>query len=69
MLSEIKSHWRAHLPRMYRRLQKSGELDGLADSVAASTREYARTLHQRQGLDPYTAWSDAMREVALNLYS
>ena len=69
MVSEIKRHWQAHLPRMYRRLQKAGELDDFAEGLALSTREYARTLHRRQALDPYTAWSDATREVALNLYS
>lgn len=66
LASQIKAHWREHAPNLYRQLRRSGQLDQAALREARATREAAETF-QRQGADEYTAWSEAMRDHALNL--
>ena len=69
LVQQIKGHWRAYLPAMYRRLTQSGKLDELAGRVATQTQEHARVLIEKSGYDPETAWAEAIREVALNLWT
>jgi len=65
LVEQVLSHWQAHLPSMYARLVKSGELNDLARSLAASTQDHAQILIKRQGVNPMEAWSDATREILL----
>ena len=69
LVTQITSHWRTNLPAMYGRLTQSGKLDELAGRVATQTQEHARVLIEKSGYDPETAWAEAMREVALSLWT
>ena len=63
---KIRLHWKEHAPKMYAEAQRDGDLESLSLSVAQRTHRYHDTL-RKQGFDPLFAWSQAMRDVALQL--
>jgi hypothetical protein len=67
LAEQIKDHWKQFSPQLYRELKKEGELDRRALSTASRTHRYCETL-EMQGYNPLEAWSEAMREVALQTY-
>jgi len=63
---KIRLHWKEHAPKMYAEGVSTGQLQSLSLERAQRTHRYHDTL-RKQGFDPLHAWSQAMRDVALQL--
>jgi hypothetical protein len=67
LIPRIVEHWREYCPSLYRELESTGELTSEAEITARNTIQYAERL-QEQGYGKAQAESEAMREVALQVF-
>lgn len=62
----IQGHWKEHAPKRYKEAASAGQLQSLSLKKAEDTHRFHDQL-RRSGLDPLQSWSQAMRQVALQL--
>ena len=68
LIPRIVEHWKEFCPRLYHELESTGELTSEAETTARNTISYAERL-QEQGYGREQAESEAMREIALPLFT
>jgi hypothetical protein len=66
LVQTIVRHWKQYRPDLYRQAEKKGSLYRLARADAQRTLQMAGNL-MASGVEPATAWDEAMREVALSI--
>ncbi|MNL31018.1 hypothetical protein D3C87_1527870 [compost metagenome] len=64
-IAQARAHWKEHLPKMYDRLEKAGQLDLALTQAAEATSEGMRAL-MSQGATHQEAWEQT-RETYLFL--
>jgi len=59
---QIKAHWKEHRPRMYRELERQGQLDQAVYLAQERTRDAFAELVSNQGVPAFQA-DEATREL------
>ena len=65
MKTEARQYWRRYLPRLFRRLKDSGELEAALDDVATRARVAMDALQIQAHLTPDEAWPEVRHEWIL----